>query len=709
MENYSRKLFLRIGILLFLVILILAFSFNLTISSTLNKNHSQIKRVLQKSFNLEFEFGKISFSLLNGLKFNDLMIFKDGKELLFLKELRIYISLPQLLTKGFVLNKILAIDGITSTEFFYFKDYLISRLENLAKFSKDKLKMPHIYLRNLKIFLGNKSINKGFILLNSNISFRLENLSCDTELDFSRCDFSNPFLENLLFLKFSKKNTLHLQLAFMLEDVLINSIVARVENIKISGAGIIYNFKTDPYMDIKFITLPLNLKELVAFKSKIVINGLLNIVANIKGQFKDPHFQTELMLSKSELYLFTHMLKLSNVFCNINFKNNEIIIKELTALVNYRIPLYIKGRITNFTHPKFEFNIESSKVREVDFLSKESINFMAKINSMLEADSLVGDGNVTIIFTKDTPHYKISRVVNLSLRNLKFSLEEDAKVASSNYSLNVFSQDVSLTNKEMFNNELKNKQDLQINNLNAKLLPSQDGLINLRLSCQGYNGQIEASGRLHLVNNKAKQYFFAKFINLSVQDLKALYPVTSDISGNLNGWLYFKSEKTSFLEGAISVKDAHLSKIGLLDAIADFLGIQSIKELKGAVLFTNFVVNEFGTQVKRFNLQNDKLNLTSSININDKNWLRGTVWLSLPKNILEESDILRVLLSLVKQTSGSIDFNFAVSGFLKALRIELLEGEFRDKLIKRLSTGVRAQIENEINKAIITFRERSHR
>jgi len=198
-----------------------------------------------------------------------------------------------------------------------------------------------------------------------------------------------------------------------------------------------------------------------------------------------------------------------------------------------------------------------------------------------------------------------------------------------------------------------------------------------------------------------------KLSDLSINDLKAVYPVESEVSGTMSGWFYFKRDKDSLLDAIVSVRDGSLAKFNLVNNIADFLGIQSIKELKGIFLSGDFEVSQSGIVVKRFNLHNNSLNLDTQLNIDSRSWVDGRLTLTLSKEVLEESAILRRLLSMAQEKNPKIDFDFHVSGYSNALRLELLEGEFRNKLMRRLGGGIRSQIESEMNKALGYFHEKN--
>ncbi len=714
--SYLKKSSLKIAVLFFILVLISCLVADFTISSTLNSKSSVIKSYFRKYAGFDVSFGKISFGLLNGVKFKDFEIYQGAEEVIYVRDLRIYFSLPFLFRGSLIPSKIIAIDAQASTDIAQHKDYLFLQLDNRKKQHKNNgwliTKFPSVVfqVRNLKIFVGSPADNKGFLSVNSDIKTHAENLSAKIVLNFKECDFNRSVLREMFFYKFSDKISLNLQLAFMKDDLLINNIVAASDNIKISGAGIVYDFKRRPVMDVKLITTPLNLREMVGLKSKIALSGLLNIVANIRAGEGAFRLQAELLMPKAEFYFPNNIARLSNAFCNIILKNDELEIKELSALVNYRLPVLLTGKISHFLKPEFNFTIESNKNRLEKGLSEKKSNFLFKVKSQIVGNDMLGEADLSISSVDKTRHFERQKDLLLKFRGLKMALHKDLITPNlKRRNLNLSCQEFISASKEVANGEVKSSQSLKAENLQVKLAIGQSGIIKAQLNGSAYNGLIEGLSQWNLASYLKNNYLIMKLSDLSISDLKAVYPVTADISGTMSGWFYFKKNKDFFIEAIASVKNGRIADFNLVNNIADFLGIQSIKQLEDIFLSAVFEIKQSGISVKRFKLHNNTLNLDAQLSVDQRSWIDGRVSLTLSREVLEESNILRALLSMVKEKSESIDFDFQVSGYPNALRIELLEGEFKNKLMRRLGKGIRSQIENEINKAVGRFREKNPR
>lgn len=718
MEKYLRNSILKFAIFFSLLLLSSLLVANLTISSTLNNNSQAIQQIFQKFSGLDISFDRLNFSFFGGITFKNLAVSKDSEEIVFIKELRVYLDLLQLTGKKIKPYKIIAIGTSAYSEVFKYKGYLISKVESLKKPDKSgrdnqvlvlNLSRVGIKLKNFRIFLGSASINKGFVLVNGDINNYNENSFSKATVDFSGCEFSNSSFKKMFFYHFSHKIRFALYLAFMRDDLLVNNIVISSDNFKINGAGIVNNYKKRPNFDIKLITTPLNLRELVRLKSKIVVNGLLSIITNIKGGMDVFNLYTEMLMSKGEFYLPRSIVRLNNVFCNIHFRNGEIIIKELGALVNYRFPVLITGRVKNLFNPEFSFVLESHKTMKSNSLTSEAYNFVAKITAFLQENRVRGNADLEFSLIRQLPKYESRKEIACQLGDLGFAFKNEfVSEENKNRSLDLEVGNLLIQSKLSVNKEVKSIQNLELSNIVAKFIFTlKKEIIKFQAQCLGYGGSVNTSGQLDLSSKGTNSYLMTKFSGLSISNLKSLYPMYSDISGVLNGWLYLKNDKTIFLEGAVSVKNATISKFNLLDNIGDFLGIASIKELSDIFMFAAFDANASGTNIKRLNLHNKDLDFESKITINQQGWFSGIVRIDLAKHILEESHILKTLMSMAKERRQRVDFDFRVSGFPNALRLELLEGEFRDRLMRGLSGAIRSQIEKEVDKAIKQFREKS--
>lgn len=703
-----------------LVFLIFVSMAELTFSATLNHYPRVICSFFRNSTGLDVTFESVDFRLLSGLRFKNVFILKGGKWLMFIKRLQLGFSWPRFLFRRQLgINQILLENATTPMSVINYKDYLTDGLtglqnsdrpHNVKGLFKLTLQQPKISIKNLQINFFDQSSNHGFVVVNSKVKMRRENLFCTASIDFSGSSFNNSLLRRIILYKFSKKININMQLAFMKDDLLVNNVAFSADDLKINGSGIIYNFNYSPVMDIKFITAPLNIRELLSLESKLAVNGMLNIVANLKGGLRGLRLQTEMMMNKSEFYLPKKLIHLSNMFCNIQLNKDVIEIKELSCLVNYRYPVSIHGTVSNFNDPEFNLRAESFKIREARNMYQEVLNWVFKINSKLSLSGLVGSAKLFISVSKSRPHYKTQKEINIDWKDLKLTFQKVCLVDPSlGYFLKFTSEGMSMLGQESVNGKLKNSQELNLDHVVSNLLTSPTGFLTADMRGLAYQGVIESKIRWNGYDNSAANNFLSiKFIDLSVADLRHILPVYSDISGNLNGVIYISGKPPFFLDGAITVTSGTIKKLSLIDNIADFLGIKSIKELSNILLSVEFAKRQTGIRIKRLNLHNEKLNLDSTFLLNNQEWINGLVFLSLPKNVLEESEILRKLMSMVQEGNRQIDFGFRVSGFPSGLRVELLEGEFREKLIKGLSGNILSQIEKEIDRAMTSFKNKDY-
>ena len=172
------------------------------------------------------------------------------------------------------------------------------------------------------------------------------------------------------------------------------------------------------------------------------------------------------------------------------------------------------------------------------------------------------------------------------------------------------------------------------------------------------------------------------------------------ISGKVNGVVQLKNKRGLYVKGILEAEDFTVEKLEPLDQIAEFLGLTSLKKITNGKIVTEFELSPKISEIKLFDFDSADLTIRSFYSINENEFLKGSVALSLPRTVLVQSRIFKKLLSIARERGDKLDFVVQISGFLGALRTELIESDLRDKLKERVNVNIQKYIQNALNKAI---------
>ncbi|MFZ5800275.1 MAG: hypothetical protein ACOY3D_02720 [Candidatus Omnitrophota bacterium] len=695
MARYLQNSLLKLALLLSLVFMLALQIAAASISFSLNRYPVALKILLESSLGSEVSFTRVSYGLHQGLSFQDFTIKREGETLGSCKSLQFRIALLPLVKKRPWINRIIIRDGWLSVKAAMYKDFFLSGVSTNKPSFTPAWKRLSIVLKDVKVSLAREG-EDDYLTLNSRITLLRENIFCSSELDFGTTAFKrmlshSPFLSGL-----SKKTSLQLQLAFMGDDLLVNNIIVTNNDIKIGGAGIIYNLYTRPAADIRIITVPLNLRELINYQAKAVMSGLLNIAANLKSSETGVSLSAEVMMGKGAAYLPKQTVRVSNLFMQLNLKDNRLEIKDLTALINSQYPFSLHGYVTDFTRPRVNLVLESFKSNRAKYGLEDSALINLNLDGRLENLNLLGDVKLRCVLRKQYPHYLIQQAGELEINGLQLIPGKR---------INLSAKGLGLGFRKIVGLQTTLNQKLQLNNLSLNLYLDHQDRLAITLNAEAYGGEIEGFGRRSLGSARPNDFFLLKVRGLSAEAMPEVIPDNIRLSGELSGILHLLNADGWVLGGAFTVTNGSISRFTILDNIADFLKIKSLKNLNGVTLSADFILSGSGFNIRRINLNHPVAVLSSGLSMNQNQWVSGAVNLLLQRRVLEESDILRKLLSIAKEAGEQVEFEFRISGFPSAIRVELQESKFRDRLIEKLSGSLRARIENEINQTIAAFKK----
>jgi hypothetical protein len=678
------------------------------IGSSISSSLPDAMRQFQELSGYQISVSEVRFGIPGRITIRNLSINDQEKSIISIDNLRISMSLFAALKNEVVINAICMTGVYLPKTTLDKKDEIIHSInEFFGRFYcsgfKVKIKASAVDLRDIRLVFTDGQEGAQFIILNSRFYAKGNNLICKGSINMSNLHINLEMLERMRANIIKENIYFYIDIVPYEDNLLINNSKILTKDFKILGSGIVYNFKKEPYLDIKLISNPLNFNEAFKAKSNYYLSGLLNLSSKLYGRAKSPKFETEITLLDSYIYFAKSIFRLGDISCSLYIGKDGIEIKEFTAVVDDRFPFFLSGNIQNILTPEFDIEITSTLRRSVMLNIANDADLNVSLSLRKTSKSL--DGKVIIAFIKKGRGGKkyfsrkvISQFSNIGL-NMR-SLTYAGKKGGGSNLLGVKAESLDILEKSLSNNKLVMKEAFKFNNLSLNIIFDPGFLTIKDFSCYGYDGLIRAYGNINL---RQKPYVYSLSLvlnNIEINKLRRFYPIDCNLLGKMSGRILFQNTDTDYTKGIITVKDAHLDGLEPLNQTADFLGIDAIKQIEHANVITEFSSDKDGFNINKFDLNAEGIAIKSHFYINKEDWIKGKISLSLLRDFLAESDRFRLLLNLSRERSHMVDFDFRVVGSSGGLRIQLLEGEFRNKLIERLSQDIKDRIELEINKVL---------
>ena len=476
-------------------------------------------------------------------------------------------------------------------------------------------------------------------------------------------------------------------------DIVINQAKFYSGPYAFSGAGMISSATTKPNVDIQINFDPLRLENSVFLKPLRPRGGEMSVIAYLNGSPSDLKLRSEIIMPTIEFPLEKDKLKLDQVYCQLtySFKNNTADLKELKGIMDESSRFALTGTVADIFAPKVNVRLELS-----DILVKGANETPKSFREIITLQGLLKDGgyfgNVSLLYSNGK-----DRQYSFDFKGL--SLQKDS-TGTKEGQMALRSKTVSLTEKKIVQGATELLQSFTFDQLDSKVTFVGKRALIEDMVLLGYGGKVALKGNLYFNKNKRECLVSINMDNLDLKNVKLFYPVYCEMSGIISGEVKIENKKNVNVEGPVTADHFSIAKLEPLDKVADFIGINSIKEISNAQVVADFNLSSETSDIKRFDMDSQEMRIRSNFNINPKQWVEGEVALSLPRVVLEESKIFKTLISIARERNDLVDFVVHCSGFLWQLRTELVKSDFRDKLKDKISIGVQRYIQNEANKAI---------
>jgi len=228
--------------------------------------------------------------------------------------------------------------------------------------------------------------------------------------------------------------------------------------------------------------------------------------------------------------------------------------------------------------------------------------------------------------------------------------------------------------------------------------PDGFGLKHVKANCYGGNLEGEASF------TPSREEFFARG-ELHVRDVnlrkyaETSSPASTLTRGQLDGDLRFDNSQADRVKGQAFVKNGEIERNPILNAVADFLGIRSLKCLPFGDLsiFFNGGRGDYAVEVR---LASSLVDAEIDGKVQSYETMDGYLSASLSSQLLHESRSFNKLLTYLKHDEPYVIFPFKISSYISSPRILWLKNEFKEKIQKILPERNKRYLQTQISTII---------
>ncbi|MFC1666970.1 hypothetical protein ACFL0P_03780 [Candidatus Omnitrophota bacterium] len=510
-------------------------------------------------------------------------------------------------------------------------------------------------------------------------------------------------LNDLFFFEFIDKIKYQLKATLDGDDLSVDRLLLDFGQFKIGANGVIENYNTSPTLNLKLTLEELGFPEKVYLNSKLLATSIRNLIVHIKGAIEESRWSVSLDSLRSRFSYLPTVLKIDNFYCNLKLSKESLTIEECSCFFN-NFPIGLTCTLSTLKSPHIEFNVISHPGQVASLRPLNPLNFEFSFSGYKYDDSVRG----RMFFQIQrliSPDSSDAHDIKLTIEDLLCKFSEDTISSSDNKNtvpLLLEARDV-VCETDTPRPDMR----LDIEEFNSSLHPEGTRIYFSDTAASAYNGLLRGRGFMDFKRLSPHLFFDFEFNEFNMAKLMDVLHLEYDLAGSLSGNGIFNSEELSSLVGAATASNGYIKGLKLLDLIADFLGVMSLKDVYFEDCSSNFSFSADGEQVLFDNiiLRSEDIHLDANLSLTSKQKIKGDMLVRLSKALLKESFKLRMLFFLTGESLPYVDFEFKIGGYLASPHIKWLDTRFRKNIMRYLSEGGQKAIETKVEEAIMPLVE----
>ncbi len=645
-------------------------------SIILNNNLKEVRKITTGTKEFSFSYKFAYFDLFRGAIVSNLEFDKGGEILFAAKRLDIGFDLFSLL-KGQVLvkNIVLARSRVSLekvNDMTYLTKEIIEKMQapmyfyETTHFKGTDLECGNAVLGDVR---GYFSLIKGNLLI-SRGDFLLKKINVAALPDVDILEGSN----------FYKPFDYVFEGEFIDKDFAITRFEMSNPYLKFTASGRVKDIGSNPDITFSMHFLNIVLDDFPAFNNKDVQSrGVLDAVLNATGTPADLKSTLSVKASNAE-FSFVNSLFLTKINGSILFIHDRLVGQDISFLINGR-PFEVDMAIYHATFPHILLQLSS--------LSKDAATGALILN--LSADwvdnELVGNMKTKIRYLlQDTAH-----TVDFRLKNFRFGRDDHPFMLAENLDIEFVSESIEPHPKtEVF------KRSFSLEQLFCIVRRQKDGFLLEDVNAISYSGTAEGQINFSTAGGKLGVEAEAHVRDI---DLSEFFQNTKDASyvllGKLDADVKFDNRLSEILKGQIFIKNGMVEEVPLLNAVADFLGVKSLKKISFEEL-SMFFSGGRGEYNSEARLKSSLVNVSLDADISSYDKIDGYLTATLATELLNESKNFKKILKYIRHGEPSVTFPFKISSYIHSPRVLWLKNEFKEKLQNLLPESNKRLLQRQV-------------
>ncbi len=475
------------------------------------------------------------------------------------------------------------------------------------------------------------------------------------------------------------------------KDLIVHKAKLDLGGRAITATGIVQDIRRKPFVKMHFYTDPFELKDVASAFSLQSAHGSLSVLGELEGTADSLSVNAEAILPSGEMEIEGDKLNLTQgkIRFRYDFWEQRFSLFDGQCLLDNDTRVHFQGE-AHRKGGRSAFKITGRMMPVVEKGESEGL--------LLFAFEGKKDKDGPLISAVDAAFNRGNRQYRVQFPDIRFSQDPYKGAHRSAFVLRASSCRFTETKKERGQSRLV--REFSFKNLNGSLKTRGGKLVIPDFRMEGYQGRVVIDGEFYKTQKVMEYDFHVVADKMHLDNLKMVDPLTWQMTGMLSGELRVDHSHGGRLSGILVAEDFRLDQWEVLDALADFLGLEKIRSISQAQIMTEFALTKSIAQISRLDVDSPDILIRSSLTKDEKHWYEGLVALSLPRDILRESPIFRRLMAMAREHNEWLEFVLHVSGYQEALRLELEKSDLRDKLRERLSPRIQRIIVDTVNEAI---------
>jgi hypothetical protein len=324
--------------------------------------------------------------------------------------------------------------------------------------------------------------------------------------------------------------------------------------------------------------------------------------------------------------------------------------------------------------------------------------FVLALSADWAKSELAGGAKAVIRYaSKDT-----TNTIDLNLKDFHLGYEDDLYIDTRDLDADL---SVAFRSNDAQGEAKIFKKDLTFENLFFIIKKEKDGfsLDEVRSDC--YGGTLEAGFHFMTLRDQPILKGEAHVRGVNLQELFGKSDQNSfSLSGKLDADLRLDNSLSNMFKGQVFVNDGIVERNPILNSVANFLGVDSLRKIAFTDLsmFFDGGKGEYAAQIK---LQAPQVSAFLDGQISSYEKMDGYLSVTMATELLNESKVFKRLLAYIKNDEPVIVFPFKISSYMNSPRILWLKNEFKEKLQNLLPERNKRSLQGEMNNMVAKIKE----